>query len=190
MNTNTQHHFLPLALAACVVLLAIAVWMGYSYNRTSGMPALGKTPSTIALPPGAPRSVTGSITAVSGNTITVKGIEAGKDGTHDVQVIVTDSTSIFKQTQRDSAEFKKESDAFVKAMASFKPSASSTPPIPPTPFVQTKLALSDLSVGMHVSAVSAPNDSGTQLHAVSILIQPDVAPAPAIVVPQNPTQAQ
>ncbi len=86
-------------------------------------------------------TLTGTITGVSGNKISLKAnptvINPLAEQAPEARVIiVTPETKILKLTPKDPEEVAKESEAFRKAMSTLEPGA--TPPTPPSPYVDNR----------------------------------------------------
>lgn len=123
--------------------------------------------------------VSGSITSVSGNTITLQ-TQPSANPFENLPVVrrvtVTSATKIIKSAPKDPIAFQREMDAFLKA--SQKTTATSGAPapiaaalsVPPRPTTETELKVSDLKAGDIIS-VDAGKDVKTQasFDAVTIL---------------------
>lgn len=117
----------------------------------SPMGAMFRTPDDI-------RTLSGSVTAVSGNRVTIHttSINPFEDPALDDRIIViTTDTKIFKLTQKTQEVYKAEMDAFMKKMQSTK--VSSSPATPPSPSIKTTADLTSITVGATLNVTAVDN---------------------------------
>lgn len=104
------------------------------------------------------RSVSGTIKNISGDTVTIESANAANPFEvlpAERTITITSDTKITSLDQKDQAMFQKEMAEFSKtAMA---PRAGDTMVMPPMPFTEKNIKLSDLKVGMTISAEASEN---------------------------------
>jgi len=130
--------------------------------------------------------VSGTIQSISGNTITIQtppSINPFEDLPTVREVTVTSETKILKSEPKEPAVFQKEVEAYQKAMSASAskpgeqaPAAGANLPIPPQPFTETELSISDLKTGDMIT-VDAGKDvkTATSFDAVKITLGGTVA---------------
>lgn len=133
----------------------------------SPMSATLRTPDDI-------RTISGVVTAVNGNRITIhtQSMNPFEDPTLDDRIIiVTADTKISKLSSKDPKVYQTEMNVFMKNMQSAKP--SSNPLIPPTLFTSTSAVVADIIAGSIISVTAGENIKSTkEFSASEITIQP------------------
>ena len=123
------------------------------------------------------RSLTGSVTSVEGNRITlhVASMNPFEDkNLADRIVVVTADTKILKLTQKDPKTFQSEMNAFVKKSQD----PDTAPSSPPAPVNQTEGTVADITSGDFLSITTAENiKSVKEFSASEIRIQPRLTAA-------------
>lgn len=107
------------------------------------------------------RAISGKVLSVSGNTITIESMASvnpfetlPKERT----ITVNSTTKLISMEQKDQAIFQKEMEAFSKTMSSVKPgSVQSAPVVPPMPFNEKTISLSNLTVGTIINVEANEN---------------------------------
>lgn len=119
------------------------------------------------------RTLSGSVTDVSGNRVTIHttSINPFEDPMLDDRTItVTADTKIFKLTQKDPKTFQAEMDAFMKKMQSAK--IGSSPATPPSPSTKTTADIASITVGATLTVTAVENiKTAKEFSASEIQIQ-------------------
>lgn len=131
------------------------------------------------------RSISGKVLSISGSTVTIESMASvnpfetlPKERT----ITVTSTTKLISMEQKDQASFQKEMEAFSKQMSSVKPgSAQSAPIMPPMPFSEKSISLSDIKVG---EMINVEADENIKEKASFTAIKITATPAP--VMPTQP----
>ena len=191
----------PLVVATVALIVGVAV--GYVFGSQTGKStgyeqarqdirarmdtgpasALSIRPNGVAI---AVMNISGSITAIDGNTITLATTTVNADPTGNAypttrHITVTSATTIRIATQKDAAVFAKEmQEFFAKSATAPKPGATVTPVVPPTTTTIVDAKLADLAVGMTINA-SADKDVATaaSFDAATITVNVVSGTAPA-----------
>lgn len=138
-------------------------------NRVLGSPMgmMLRSPDDI-------HSLSGTVTAVSGNSVTIHTQSAypfDDPSLDDRTVLVTAETKVFKLSQKDPKAMQAEMDAFMKTMQSGK--LASQPTMPPEPFTRISATVADIAVGDTLSVTTVENIKATKTFSASeIQIQP------------------
>lgn len=127
--------------------------------------------------PGEIKSVSGQITDVLNNKITLKirPVEPLDDPELDNRIVaITDSTKIYQMVQKDQAQYQKEIDEFNKKMQEQmkSPEKMISPIISPELFIKKEVAISDLKADQQITVSSDDNiRNAKEFKAVEIQIQ-------------------
>ncbi len=141
------------------------------------------------------RSISGKVTNVNGNTVTIK-TEGFGNPFEKVpttrNVLVTDTTSITKNEQIDPIELQKEITAYQNSISANVKNTSTPPLQPPAMYKQTVLNVGDIKVGDVITVTAGENIKMlTDFNAVSIVVNPAGTPLStantpaALVAPQT-----
>jgi hypothetical protein len=171
-----------LIIASDLVILVIGFFIGYYFNSgNTSYPALGilggnsknsydagwkaaqekiEQSGLLRPEPAEIFTVTGTITSVAGNKITLKAEPTvtnplAEQAPETRTVTVTAETKILKLTPKTPEEIAKESEAFRKSAAELEPGA--TPPNPPSPFGTKEIKITDLKAGDTISVTAETN---------------------------------
>ena len=104
------------------------------------------------------RTLSGTVTAVSGNRVTIHTLSQNPfddPALSDRTIVITAGTKITKISQVDMKAFQDEMDAFMKKIQSGK-GASALPPIPPEP-TRTTVETSSIKIGDTLTATAVEN---------------------------------
>lgn len=133
------------------------------------------------------RSISGKILSVSGNTITIESmasINPFETLPKERTITVTSSTKLISMEQKDQVSFQKEMEVFSKQMSSVKPgSAPSAPIMPPMPFNEKTISLSDLTAGIIINVEASEN-----IKEKASFIATKITTSPAPSMPTPPTR--
>jgi hypothetical protein len=155
---------------------------------TSRMTASGAFPKSLPL-----HSLNGTVIAVSSDGFEIQVMQTVRNPLANPApltrtVKVTASTKMTETVRKSDAEFKADVDAFQLAL---KNAAPGTPAVPPQPFTEKTVALSDIQEGMRVfvtSDVDLTTAASITATAVSVQEGPgNVAPPPMPSAPPTPT---
>ena len=95
------------------------------------------------------RTVTGTVKSISGNTLVLSVLpQTIGSNIAERTVSIDSSTKVVQETQKSSAVFQKEVNAFMKKMNAGNSNENSL--TPPTPFIEKTASVDDLVVGMNV----------------------------------------
>ena len=191
---NSEHkHFIPTAAFVCMMLVLFAVLISQTAPQLPGQQHEMQFPPLPLSPDGLLHGVSGSITAVSGSTITVRGVLPGNSEPTTLRVSIIAATTITEQKEKDSQTLQKEMETFQKQLSAVMQSATATstpapPPIPPSPFISEPIKTSDLVVGMSVIVTPIVNtkQEATSFEAASISVRPVTTSLPTPPLPIIP----
>jgi len=135
------------------------------------------------------KNISGSISKIDGNKLTVKIalLDPLSDPALDVRTIDVDANTKFSlNVQKDPAQFQKEMQDFqdkMKTRQAADQSQPQAPIVPPMPFDQKSINLSDLKVDQQISIVAGQDIKNTkEFVATEVNVQEAIpAPAPAPV---------
>ena len=139
------------------------------------------------------KSISGTVQKIDGNKIIIKAllIDPLADQNLETRIIDVDSnTKIVINTQKDSAQFQKEMQAFQESMknqASVDQTTPREPIMPPTPFEQKEIKVSDLKENQQIS-VTANDVIGDKNEFAAAMItaqENSVVPAPVQPTPDT-----
>ncbi len=138
----------------------------------SSLGGMFKTPDDI-------RSLSGTVTAISGNQLTLHTQSTNPfddPALADRTVLINASTTVVKLAQKDPKTFQTEMNAFMKATQS----GTSQPATPPEPFTRVPATVADIAVGNVVTVSAADNvKTAKSFTASQIQIQQETLPASA-----------
>lgn len=119
------------------------------------------------------RTLSGSVTAVSGNRVTIHTTSMNPfedPSLDDRTIVVTADTKIFKLAQKSPDVFKAEMDTFMKKMQSTK--VGSSPATPPSPSTKTTSDIASITVGATLTVTAVENiKTSKEFSASEIQIQ-------------------
>lgn len=135
------------------------------------------------------RSVSGTVKEISGDLISIETFSANPfDETPRMRSITADSgTEITRNQPKDSAAYQRELDQYQKSFQSAKP--GSNLPVPPNPFREVSIDISDIKVGDQIVALANENiRDRMSFKAKSISVSGVAGPAgiPGGVIPPAP----
>ena len=157
-----------LKIVAPVATLIIGVVVGFMFGSGQSNPETVKLQAQIEAAkkifPPIPemRSISGKVLSVSGNTMTIESITSMNPFEtlpKERVVTITSATKLVSLEQKDQASFQKEMTEFSKKISSVKPgdTAQTTPTMPPMPFNEKTVSLSDIKVGEMVNIEANEN---------------------------------
>lgn len=154
-----------------LIFIVIAVAVGWQLGRWQALESAKARLAAYQLVPVPPdsKNVFGTIERIDGNTLYVRTLYANplEDAPMVVAVAIIASTTIEKMEPKDESVISAEMKNFAKNTKA----SSTTPPVPPEPFVRQALKASDLLAGQSVSVITAENAFGAaRVTAVSILV--------------------
>lgn len=177
--------------AGLFVLLSAAFYAGYALVPEGSIPVLGTggcgksyqdgwnaaqeklEQSGILRPePAEIFSLSGTITNISGNTISIKADPVvvnplAEPAPESRKIVITPNTKIIKQSPRSPEELNAEQEKYRSEITNLEPDAA--PPTPPSPFTEEELEITDLKVGDNISVTSEENiKSSSQFEAIEI----------------------
>jgi len=117
------------------------------------------------------RSVSGKISGMNGNTITITANPISPlDSPATMEVVVGETTKIVKSEAKDSATFQKEMEEYQKTVSAQTDKTKIA--APPMPFTEKEIALSDLKVGDQIFAEAGENiKTEVRFTATKIILQ-------------------
>ena len=182
-----------IVLSTALVLLSLITALLVQRSTLSGSRAGSALASmaTPTSPDGLMHMLSGHVTAIGSNSLTIEAVLPGNTSPSEVTVTVSTGTAITLQTQKDPQTLAKEMQDYQKQLSASEASASSTPatmPSPPMPFVSKTISLSGVTVGMTVTVTPAANtkQDATTIIAQSITILA-IPSTPASAIPPSPT---
>lgn len=174
-----------IVVPAIAAIVGVGIGYGWAMKGSVGAPGAAQKDMTacyedatkklmdagIIMPDNEVRSITGTVQAISGNTVTLAVPSLNRNPLSEPTpttrtITIADGTMVTLRKERNMDEFMKEVDAYQKAM--FERSESQTGPegaasapakeiAPPQQYTETTITLSDIKVGMRVT-VSAEAD--------------------------------
>jgi len=173
-------------------VIVLAGGIGYMIGISSKSGVLGSSDSALQAKldevkkmfPVMPDSnfVYGQVKSVSGNVITLNTPKTNPfDESPTVrQVTVTSATKIIRNENKSPATVQAEQKAYMDKMSTWKPGSTGTLPIPPTPFTEKNISISDIKVGDQLNVEAATKIRMLEkFTAVKINVQMSAsAPAP------------
>ncbi len=134
------------------------------------------------------RTFAGTVTAVEGNRITVKGqlsMDPFADpALNDRTIVITKDTKIFKLVQKDMKTFQAEIDSFMKKTQKAT-TGTPSPILPPEPFMRTSTDVTSIIVGSQLNVTATENIKTVKEFSVSeIQIQENLSVQPNMALPQ------
>ncbi|MCX6702518.1 MAG: hypothetical protein NTW60_01450 [Candidatus Wolfebacteria bacterium] len=197
MNKSTTLIILAVSL---IISLAIGFGSGYLVGQkttaSNYQAQIEKAKKFFPLIPDV-RSVSGVVKKISGNVVTIE-MPASANPFEDLpttrEVAITDKTKIVKSEPKDTRAYQEEIAVYQEALkkvqrqtapastgtAPTTPAAMANMPVPPMPFSEKDVKLSDLKEGMQISVQAGENiKTATKFEAVKITISSIAAPAVA-----------
>jgi len=177
-----------------VIGLAIGFVLGFSLNKQSSEPneeLLMQLEEAKKFFPTIPDmfSVSGIVKEIKGDTITLDTFQSPnpfEDIPLSREIIVTQATEIIKQENKDPEDYQKEFEVFNEKIAEQTGSLTPEPLIPPNPFVEKSIDISEIKVNDQITVDAGKNIKTLKsFEAVRIVIQPSfgLAPVGTVVVP-------
>jgi hypothetical protein len=103
-------------------------------------------------------------------------------------VTVTSATKIIRNENKSPATVQAEQKAYMDKMSTWKPGSTGTLPIPPTPFTEKNISISDIKVGDQLNVEAAtPIRMLEKFTAVKINVQMSYAAVPPPIAPPAAT---
>jgi len=144
--------FISIAVVALIIGAGAGFFAGIKTGINNGVTE-SKCPqisSNTPFPmPSDIRTVTGTVKSISGNTLVLSVLpQTIGSNIAERTVSIDSSTKVVQETQKSSAVFQKEVNAFMKKMNAGNSNENSL--TPPTPFIEKTASVDDLVVGMNV----------------------------------------
>lgn len=175
-----------LKIITVIVLLVVSNYISWNVGKSGsvgGTSNVDEAASSLPIPPGGIRGLTGTVEDISSSGFTLKASAYdpfASKGPSSRDVSVDSNTVIERLVQKDSATMQKEQAAFMEKLTELQSAkaapSTDAPPIPPEPFTREEASLKDIKTGDVVS-VAASDDISTakQFTATRVSIQPSAS---------------
>lgn len=176
MDTSQQNTRLTIGFVIAVALVALAGWGGYTLGLIKSSPAQTTEPQLVI------KTLMGSITALTGTTLTLQPTAADIRVASTSRQVLTDTSTNFRRVIAKSQEsYQNELDAFLKKLKTTPPATATSSPFSgyPSPVLYENISLSDLRVGDTIAVSAASNIlTAPQFKAVQVVHQSSTNTSP------------